>query len=286
MPAGLRLLSWGIAKQRLADQLGSAATKGEGRQNMLCAYLAGALLVGLLGNAVAGAWWLDPTVGLLIAAVAVKEGAEAWRGEGCCVSSPLDGSGFAADRRCDDDCCAPARGDGDLALSSTRSTWRSPSGCGSLIQLRRTGSTGFHGVGGRPGSAEWVAGVGFTVALLVGAAAPLLALLDLVEPIGALDVAAVHAAGIVLAVAGIAATFYAQVAMGASWRIGVDPGERTQLVTSGPFALVRNPIFAAMLPTALGLTLMVPSWVAFVGLVGLSVALELQVRVVEEPYLL
>jgi divalent metal cation (Fe/Co/Zn/Cd) transporter len=71
----------GIAKQRLADQLGSAATAGEGRQNMLCAYLAGALLVGLLGNAVAGAWWLDPAVGLLIAAVAVTEGAEAWQGE-------------------------------------------------------------------------------------------------------------------------------------------------------------------------------------------------------------
>lgn len=155
-----------------------------------------------------------------------------------------------------------------------------------LIQLRRTGSTGFHGLGGRPGSAEWTAGVGFTVALLVGAAAPLLALLDLVEPFGALDVAAVHAAGFVLAVAGIAATFYAQVAMGASWRIGVDPGERTQLVTSGPFALVRNPIFAAMLPTALGLTLMVPSWVAFAGMAGLMLALELQVRVVEEPYLL
>jgi divalent metal cation (Fe/Co/Zn/Cd) transporter len=77
----------GIAKQRLADQLGSAATAGEGRQNMLCAYLAGALLVGLLGNAVAGAWWLDPAVGLLIAVVAVKEGTEAWRGDGCCVSS-------------------------------------------------------------------------------------------------------------------------------------------------------------------------------------------------------
>jgi divalent metal cation (Fe/Co/Zn/Cd) transporter len=74
----------GIAKQRLAVQLGSPATKGEGRQNMLCAYLAGALLVGLLGNALAGAWWLDPAVGLLIAAVAVKEGLEAWRGEGCC----------------------------------------------------------------------------------------------------------------------------------------------------------------------------------------------------------
>ena len=83
----------GIAKQRLADQMGSAATAGEGRQNMLCAYLAGALLVGLLGNALVGAWWLDPAVGLLIAGVAVKEGVEAWRGEGCCVSSPLDGAG-------------------------------------------------------------------------------------------------------------------------------------------------------------------------------------------------
>jgi protein-S-isoprenylcysteine O-methyltransferase Ste14 len=110
-------------------------------------------------------------------------------------------------------------------------------------------------------------------------------LLDVVEPVDALDVTAAHAAGIALAIAGIAATFYAQVAMGASWRIGVDPGERTALVTSGPFALVRNPIFAAMLPTALGLTLLVPSWIAIAGFVGLVVALELQVRVVEEPYL-
>jgi divalent metal cation (Fe/Co/Zn/Cd) transporter len=94
----------GIAKQRLADQLGSAATAGEGRQNMLCAYLAGALLVGLLGNALVGAWWLDPTVGLLIAAIAVHEGMDAWRGEGCCVSSPLDGAGFTDDA-CEDDCC-------------------------------------------------------------------------------------------------------------------------------------------------------------------------------------
>ena len=159
-------------------------------------------------------------------------------------------------------------------------------GLRTLIQYRRTGSTGFHGLGGRPGSAEWVAGVGFTLALLLGAAAPVLALLDLVVPIAALDTTALHAAGLVLAVAGIGATFYAQVAMGASWRIGVDEGERTELVTSGPFALVRNPIFAAMLPTALGLTLLVPSSVALAGLAGLVVALELQVRVVEEPYLL
>jgi divalent metal cation (Fe/Co/Zn/Cd) transporter len=94
----------GIAKQRLADQLGSSATRGEGRQNILCAYLAGALLIGLLGNALVGAWWLDPAVGLLIAALAVKEGREAWRGEGCCVATPLLGAGEPA--ACTDDCCA------------------------------------------------------------------------------------------------------------------------------------------------------------------------------------
>jgi divalent metal cation (Fe/Co/Zn/Cd) transporter len=96
----------GITKERLADRLGSAATKGEGRQNMLCAYLAGALLLGLLGNALVGAWWLDAAVGLLIAGVAVKEGREAWRGEGCCLGDP-----FAApppdDDACRHDCCAP-----------------------------------------------------------------------------------------------------------------------------------------------------------------------------------
>ncbi|WP_217922282.1 peptidoglycan DD-metalloendopeptidase family protein [Miltoncostaea oceani] len=79
--AGLAVMPYlGIAKARLADRLGSAATRGEGRQNLLCAYLAGALLLGLVGNMAFGAWWLDPAVGLLIAGVAVREGIEAWRG--------------------------------------------------------------------------------------------------------------------------------------------------------------------------------------------------------------
>ncbi|MFP5364924.1 MAG: cation transporter [Thermoleophilia bacterium] len=96
----------GVAKQRIADQIGSAATKGEGRQNMLCAYLAGALLLGLLGNAALGAWWLDPLVGMLISAVAVKEGVEAWRGEGCaCSGDPLAGVVVEAPVSCDDGCC-------------------------------------------------------------------------------------------------------------------------------------------------------------------------------------
>jgi protein-S-isoprenylcysteine O-methyltransferase Ste14 len=163
-----------------------------------------------------------------------------------------------------------------LALAFGLRTW---------LQWRSTGSTGFHGVGGWPGSAEWLAGVGFVMALVLGASAPLLALLDVVEPIDALDEGAVQAVGAVLAVLGIALTLYAQIAMGSSWRIGVDEGERTELVTDGPFALVRNPIFSAMIPTALGLTLMVPSVVALIGFVALIVALELQVRIVEEPYL-
>lgn len=76
----------GIAKRRLADRLGSDATRGEGTQNLLCAYLAVAVLVGLLGNAAFGLWWLDPVAALVVAAVAVREGIESWRGEGCCAT--------------------------------------------------------------------------------------------------------------------------------------------------------------------------------------------------------
>jgi divalent metal cation (Fe/Co/Zn/Cd) transporter len=73
----------GVAKQRLARQLGSVATHGEGTQNLLCAYLSAAVLAGLLGNALLGLWWLDPLAALVVAGVAVREGLEAWRGEGC-----------------------------------------------------------------------------------------------------------------------------------------------------------------------------------------------------------
>ena len=74
----------GRAKQRIGSEIGSSATASEGKQNLLCAYLAAALLVGLVGNALFGAWWLDPMVGLLIAGLAVFEGREAWQGDACC----------------------------------------------------------------------------------------------------------------------------------------------------------------------------------------------------------
>jgi divalent metal cation (Fe/Co/Zn/Cd) transporter len=76
----------GIAKRRLAETLDSVATLGEGTQNLLCAGLAAAVLVGLVGNALLGLWWLDPAAALVIAAVALREGRASWRGEGCCAA--------------------------------------------------------------------------------------------------------------------------------------------------------------------------------------------------------
>ena len=71
------------AKRRVGQKLNSAATVSEASQNMICAYLSVALLVGLLANALVGWWWADPLAALVIAGVAVKEGRESWRGDSC-----------------------------------------------------------------------------------------------------------------------------------------------------------------------------------------------------------
>ena len=72
-----------IAKRRVGEQLGSAATTSESRQTMLCAYLSAALLAGLGANAIGGWWWADPLAALVIAAVALREARDAWRGDVC-----------------------------------------------------------------------------------------------------------------------------------------------------------------------------------------------------------
>ncbi len=71
------------AKRTIGHALGSSATVGEAQQNMICAYLSIALLLGLGLNALFGWWWADPTAALVIAAVAFREGAESWRGKHC-----------------------------------------------------------------------------------------------------------------------------------------------------------------------------------------------------------
>ncbi|WP_099040657.1 methyltransferase family protein [Mycobacterium neglectum] len=153
-------------------------------------------------------------------------------------------------------------------------------------QRRRTGSTGFRGISGRPGSIEWFAGVGFIVAEGVAVFGLILQLLGVVSPLDFLHTPWIQIAGAAIAVLGIATTVYAQLDMGDSWRIGVDKSETTTLVRSGVFGWVRNPIFTAMMTFGLGIALLAPNLVALAGFAILVITIELQVRTVEEPYLL
>ncbi|ULP40973.1 methyltransferase family protein [Mycobacterium lentiflavum] len=154
----------------------------------------------------------------------------------------------------------------------------------SWLQHRRTGSTGFRRI--RGGVTEWVAGAGFAVALAVAASAPILQLCHVVAPLRALTAGWIQYVGIVVAILGIAATVYAQLEMGDSWRIGVDERETTTLVHTGVFRQVRNPIYTAMFTFGFGVTLATPNVVAFAGFILLVATVELQVRRVEEPHLL
>lgn len=153
-----------------------------------------------------------------------------------------------------------------------------------VVQYRRTGDTGLR-LHAKANTPQWWAKIGFIIAIVLGFAAPIAAVAGL-DDVSALDESWLHIAGIAITVVGIALTLVAQLAMGESWRIGVDNDERTTLVTAGAFSLARNPIFAAMLVTALGLAMTIPNIVSIAGLVALTLALEVQVRLVEEPYLL
>lgn len=152
-----------------------------------------------------------------------------------------------------------------------------------LIQYRRTGDTGLrlHAEANTP---QWWAKIGFVIAIVIGFAGPIAAVAGLGN-IPALDANWLQATGIAVTLLGIVLTVVAQYAMGDSWRIGVDTNERTALVTDGAFAIVRNPIFTAMLVTATGLTMTIPNTISIIGLVALATALEVQVRFVEEPYM-
>ncbi|QNN52798.1 cation diffusion facilitator family transporter [Nocardioides mesophilus] len=107
MPA----LSW--AQRRTGRELGSGSVVADSKQTLLCTYLSAVLLVGLLLNATLGWGWADPVAGLMIAAVAVREGLEAWRGENCgCGPGPGTGALAEGTEHCVDDCCSPSDKDG------------------------------------------------------------------------------------------------------------------------------------------------------------------------------
>jgi protein-S-isoprenylcysteine O-methyltransferase Ste14 len=103
--------------------------------------------------------------------------------------------------------------------------------------------------------------------------------------ITSIDSAFVHAFGIVLASAALPLIVASRRAMGASWRVGVDVNERTALVRHGPFARVRHPIYTAMLLLAGGIALIVPNVLTVAALPMFWMAVEIQTRLIEDPYL-
>lgn len=93
------------AQRRAGRELGSASAVADSKQTLLCTYLSAVLLAGLIVNSLLGWWWADPVAALVIAVVAVKEGREAWKGDGCCAP---DAALLAADAcGCEPgcDCC-------------------------------------------------------------------------------------------------------------------------------------------------------------------------------------
>jgi protein-S-isoprenylcysteine O-methyltransferase Ste14 len=154
-----------------------------------------------------------------------------------------------------------------------------------LLQLRATGETGLVGLRGGAGPADWLSGILFVGGMAMGVTSIVLALNDSLATIDGIDNTPVNVIGIVLAAVGGTAVFLAQLGMGASWRIGVSDDQDTALVTSGWFSVVRNPIYTAMIVGWIGFALMVPTWLGIAAVVLIAVGLEIQVHLVEEPYL-
>jgi protein-S-isoprenylcysteine O-methyltransferase Ste14 len=154
------------------------------------------------------------------------------------------------------------------------------------LQLQRTGDHGLRGFSGPLLSTAGVGGFLLSAGGIAALLAPLAALFSQGRVAAAPLPEPVRAVGLALMAVGIVLTLIAQIEMGASWRVGVDPSEMTDLVTTGLFAWVRNPIYTAMLTALLGLVLAVPNVLAAVAFFVAFVGLELHVRKVEEPYLL
>jgi protein-S-isoprenylcysteine O-methyltransferase Ste14 len=155
----------------------------------------------------------------------------------------------------------------------------------SFLQRKRTGDWGFRldrDAGPLPRVASVLMIVGF-LSVFAGLACDLTGCVD---PVSVLDHNAVRGAGLAVMIVAFGSTAKAQLDLRESWRIGVDPAERTELVIDRSFAVVRNPIFTGMLLFALGAAGVVPNILAIAGAVIVIAGVELQVRGVEEPYLL
>ena len=145
------------------------------------------------------------------------------------------------------------------------------------VHRRRTGRSPIRGGAGMSG---WVGLGALALAFVAGPVAELA-----FDTTRLVDSDWLAGLGLALSALGLVALLWSQASMGDSLRIGVDPSERTALVTAGPFRWVRNPIYSAMLVYVAGVALLVPNAASLIALGVLAVGLDLHVRLVEEPYL-
>ena len=155
-----------------------------------------------------------------------------------------------------------------------------------IMQWNSMGSTGIKGFRGRLGSLEWFAEITASIGLILVPIAPIVTLLQWSFGELLFDRTSIHQFGALLVIAGIAGALAAQITMGDSWRVGVDKSERTSLVTNGIYQWVRNPIFSFIGISILGYALVIPNLWVLLAMVLVFVGVQIQVRFVEEPYLL
>jgi protein-S-isoprenylcysteine O-methyltransferase Ste14 len=153
------------------------------------------------------------------------------------------------------------------------------------LQYRRTHDYGLRIFSRHTGSTERLGVLLLVIGFTLTGAAAMTELAGLVAEIRFLSAFWLKAVGLLVALFGFSVMFAAQLQMRDSWRIGVDQRETTALVVEGLFSWVRNPIFSSMLLVATGLLLMVPNVLSTTGLISSLLGIEIQVRVVEEPYL-
>jgi len=158
-------------------------------------------------------------------------------------------------------------------------------GLRSLLRWRSTGSSGVTPPGGRRYE-EGAADALFLVGLVLDLGAPLLVIAGALPVLEGLAGVTATVVGSLLFAGAIALALMAQHEMGAAWRTGVVAVADDPLVTSGPFALVRHPVYTATLVASLAVALIVPTALAVLALAACVAGLELQTRAVEEPHLL
>lgn len=154
-----------------------------------------------------------------------------------------------------------------------------------ILLRRRTGRSGWLA---SLGATRWerAANVLFLIGCFLDLGNPVLVLTDVLHPLVLPGPPlALTTAGSMVFTASLALAAHSQRVMGESWRTGIDPHHRTQLITYGPFRLVRNPTYTSLLACSLTIALLVPTALALVAVVICLAALQVQTRLVEEPHL-